>query len=138
MIIQFILHNWYLFAGLAVVMFLLVAGPISQAAYGIKLANPTQAVLLMNHNAAVVVDVCEASEFNAGHIPNAVNLPLSQLKGRERDLDKHKDKPIIVTCRSGNRSMKAAVLLRKHGLPTVYNLAGGLLAWEKDNLPVEK
>lgn len=135
---QFILHNWYLFAGLAVVMFLLVAVPISQAVYGIKIASPAQTVLLMNHDAAVVVDVCEASEFKTGHIPNAVNLPLSQLKDRARDLDKHKDKPIIVTCRSGNRSMKGAVLLRKHGLPTVYSLSGGLLAWERDNLPVEK
>jgi rhodanese-related sulfurtransferase len=43
-----------------------------------------------------------------------------------------------VSCRSGNRSLKAAVVLRKHGFATVYNLAGGLQAWERDNLPLEK
>jgi rhodanese-related sulfurtransferase len=55
-----------------------------------------------------------------------------------RDLEKHKNKPIIVSCRSGNRSLKGAVILRKHGFATVYNLAGGLQAWERDNLPLEK
>jgi rhodanese-related sulfurtransferase len=135
---QFVVENWYLFVTLGVILFLLVAGPISQHMYGIKNANAAQTVQLLNRENGVVVDVCEPKEFSSGHIPNAVNLPLSSLKDRLRDLEKYKDKPIIVSCRSGNRSLKGAVMLRKHGFVTVYNLAGGLQGWERDNLPVEK
>lgn len=135
---QFVINNWYLFVALGVILFLLAVGPISQQIYGIKNANAAQTVQLLNRENAVVVDVREPKEFSAGHIPNAINLPLSSLKDRLRDLDKYKNKPVIMSCRSGNRSQKGAVILRKHGFPTVYNLSGGLLAWERDNLPVEK
>lgn len=136
--LQFVINNWYLFVALAVILFLLAAGPISQQMHGIRNANSAQAIQLLNRENGVVVDVCEPKEFSAGHVPNAINLPLSSLKDQLRDLEKHKNKPIIVSCRSGNRSLKAAVILRKHGFATVYNLAGGLQAWERDNLPLEK
>lgn len=136
--LQFVINNWYLFVALAVILFLLAAGPLSQQMHGIRNANAAQAIQLLNRENGVVVDVCEPKEFSAGHVPNAINLPLSSLKDRLRDLEKHKNKPIIVSCRSGNRSLKGAVILRKHGFATVYNLAGGLQAWERDNLPLEK
>jgi rhodanese-related sulfurtransferase len=136
--LQFVINNWYLFVALAVILFLLAAGPISQQMHGIRNANAAQAIQLLNRENGVVVDVCEPKEFSAGHVPNAINLPLSSLKDQLRNLEKHKSKPIIVSCRSGNRSLKAAVILRKHGFATVYNLAGGLQAWERDNLPLEK
>ena len=135
---QFIIHNWYLFAALAVIVFLLLVGPATQRLYGVKNTNAAQTVQLLNREDGVIVDVCEPAEFKAGHIPNAINLPLSSLTDRLRELEKHKNKPMIVTCRAGNRSVKAAVILRKHGFPTVYSLAGGLNAWTKENLPVEK
>ncbi|MBI5783298.1 MAG: rhodanese-like domain-containing protein [Gammaproteobacteria bacterium] len=135
---QFIINNWYLFVALGTILFLLAAGPVSQRMYGIKNANAAQTVQLLNRENGVVVDVCEPREFSTGHVPSAINLPLSSLKDRLRELDKYKNKPVIVSCRSGNRSLKGAVLLRKHGFPTVYNLSGGLQAWERDNLPVEK
>jgi len=135
---QFIISNWYLFAALFVILFLLVAGPISQQMNGVKNANSAETVQLLNRENGVVVDVCEPKEFNAGHLPNAINLPLSSLKDRLKELEKYKNGPVIVSCRSGNRSVKGAILLRKHGFPTVYTLSGGLLAWEKENLPVEK
>lgn len=136
--LEFVTHNWYLFVALGVILFLLAAGPISQQMHGIKNVNVAQTVQLLNRENAVVVDVCEPKEFSAGHVPNAINLPLGSLKDRLREIEKHKNRPIIVSCRSGNRSLKGAVLLRKHGFPTVYNLAGGLQAWERDNLPLEK
>lgn len=136
--LEFIALYWYLFVALGVILFLLVAGPISQQMHGIKNVNVAQTVQLLNRENAVVVDVCEPKEFSAGHVPNAVNLPLGSLNDRLREIEKHKNRPIVVSCRSGNRSLKGAVFLRKHGFPTVYNLAGGLLAWERDNLPLEK
>lgn len=135
---QFIINNWYLFAALAVIVFLLLAGPVSQRMYGIRNANAAQTVQLLNRENGVVLDVCEPKEFSAGHVPNAVNVPLSSLKDRLRELEKYKSRPVVVSCRSGNRSLKGAVMLRKHGFTTVYNLSGGLQAWERDNLPLQK
>src|SRR5690348_13679873 len=134
---QFIIHNWYLFAALAVILFLIVAGPISLRLHGVKNANVAQTIQLINRQDGVVVDVREPNEFKNGRIPNAINLPLSSLKSRAGDLVRHKDKPLVVACHSGQRSVKGAVILRQHGFPAVYTLAGGLLAWERDNLPVE-
>ena len=135
---EFIIHNWYLFVALAVIVFLLVIGPLTQHLHGIKTVNAAQTVQLLNREDGVIVDVCEPKEFQTGHIPNSFNLPLSSIKDRMRDMEKSKNNPIIVTCRTGNRSLKAAVMLRKHGFPNVYTLSGGQFAWEKDNLPVEK
>lgn len=138
MLTQFVIHNWYLFAALAVIIFLIAAGPISLRMHGVKNANAAQTVQLINRENGVVVDVREPQEFQSGHIPNAINLPLSSLKTRTQDLERHKSKPIVMACRSGQRSVKGAIILRQQGFPVVYTLAGGLQAWERDSLPVEK
>jgi rhodanese-related sulfurtransferase len=135
---QFVINNWYLFIALAVVLGLLVSGPLTQIIHGIKSVTAAQAVHLINRESGVVVDVCEPQEYKDGHIPQAVNIPLSGLKNNLKQLEKYKEKPIVVSCRSGNRSMRGAVILRKRGFATVYSLAGGLIGWQRDNLPVER
>lgn len=135
---QFVLNNWHLFLMLGVILGLLVARPIKLALYGIKTVAPLEAVHLVNREDAVIVDVCDANEYREGHIANALNLPLSNLAGRINELTKHRSKPLIVSCRSGNRSIAGAVILRKQGFEKVYSLAGGLTAWQQGNLPVEK
>ncbi len=135
---SFIIKNWYLFAALAVVMVLIISGPVTQFMHGIKSVNPAQTVQLMNREDAVVVDVCEVKEFETGHIPRAINMPLASLKQDLNKLQKHKDKPVIVSCRSGNRSIKGASILHQQGFAKVYALSGGILAWERDNLPLER
>lgn len=135
---QFIINNWYLFLALAAVLGMLFAGPIRQRLYGVKTVTPADAIQIINRQSGVVVDVCEPQEFKTGHIPNAVNAPLSGLPTYLKQLEKHKDRPLIVSCRTGNRSLNAAMALRKHGFPNVYLLAGGLAAWQRDNLPLEK
>lgn len=135
---QFILTNWYLFVALGVVLALLLSGPITQRLYGIRTLSLAEAVRIMNHENGVVVDVCEPAEFRTGHIPKAVNAPLSGIAGQMRELDRYKGRPIIVSCRSGNRSQRGAVILRKHGFERVYSLDGGLSAWQRDNLPVTR
>lgn len=105
---------------------------------GIKEADCTAALQLINHKNAVVLDVREESEFQEGHILNSMLIPLGKLDERAAELEKDKDRPIVVVCRSGNRSGGACTTLGKRGFTQAYNLAGGILAWQKANLPLEK
>ena len=135
---QFVINNWYLFVALVVVLALLLAGPLGQFMHGIKNINATQAIQLLNRESGIMLDVCEPQEYKAGHIPNAVNVPLSSMRTRLKELEKYKNKPIVVSCRDGNRSIKGAVILRKNGFNSVFSLAGGLVAWQRENLPLDK
>lgn len=136
-LIQFVIHNWYLFIALVVVLALLVAPNAMQLMQGIKSLAPSQCVLLVNRGSGVFVDVSEPSEYNNGHIPNSLNVPLATIDQALPQLDKRKERPVIVVGR-GNRALKAATALRKRGFASVHVLAGGLAAWEKDNLPLAK
>lgn len=100
--------------------------------------SPMQATIMMNREDALLLDVREATEFTKGRIPAARNIPLPQLDKRMTELDKFKDKAIIVNCASGTRSGAACGLLRKNGHAKVFSLAGGLLAWEQAGLPTTK
>ncbi|HUW76848.1 MAG TPA: rhodanese-like domain-containing protein [Gallionella sp.] len=105
---------------------------------GIKEVNTSDALQLINHKDAIVLDVRERSEYDAGHVLNAKFIPLGKLKERMGELEKYRDQPIVVVCRSGNRSGTACFLLAKQGFSQAYNLAGGILAWQKSQLPLEK
>ena len=98
--------------------------------------SPQQATLLLNREDALVIDVREANEWSAGHIPNARHVPLAQLEKRLSELEKLKDRPLIINCQSGNRSEAACRTLKKHGFEKVYSLAGGIGAWKEAGLPV--
>ncbi len=135
---QFVIHNWYLFLALAFVLVLLVGAPLNQLLHGIKSVPVSQAVRLVNHESALIVDVREPDEFRTGHIPNSINIPLSALRARLSELEKFRDRPIVVSCRTSQRSAKAAMTLRKHNFQSVHVLAGGILAWQSENLPTQK
>lgn len=105
---------------------------------GIKEVNSSGAMQLINHKNAVVLDVREPSEYESGHVLNAKLVPLGKLKDRIGELEKYKDRSMVVVCRSGNRSGTACFILGKHGFSQAYNLAGGMQAWKQANLPVEK
>lgn len=105
---------------------------------GIKEVDSVAATQLINHKNALVLDVREESEYKAGHVLNAKLVPLGKLNERIGELEKYRDKPVVVVCRSGARSANACALLGKQGFVEVYNLAGGMIAWQKANLPVKK
>ena len=92
---------------------------------------------LEEHRSGVqIIDVREPHEFNdsLGHIGDARLLPLSQLPARIGEIDA--DRPVVTVCRSGARSAQAAALLQKCGIADVANLAGGMLRWRAQSLPV--
>ena len=105
---------------------------------GVKDVDANGALQLINHKNAFVLDVRQPDEYKAGHMLNAELIPLGKLKERIAELEKYKDKPVVVVCRSGNRSGTACAILTKSGFTQAYNLAGGMMAWQKANLPTQK
>lgn len=100
--------------------------------------NPAQATLLINREDAHIVDVREADEFAGGHLPEARNIPLAKLADRVSEIEKYKDKPLIVCCAAGMRSAKGCGELSKLGFGRVYSLAGGVDAWVGAGYPIKK
>lgn len=96
------------------------------------------AVQLINYKDALVLDVREESEYDAGHIPNSIHIPADKIKDRMEELEKFKDKPIVVIYRSGVRSGSASATLHTNGFSLIHNLAGGIDTWEKADLPIVK
>ncbi len=132
---QFLQDNWMLLALALVSGAMLTWSFIGSKLSGVEQADTLKATRLYNDD-ALVLDVREDKEYAAGHIPKAKHIPLGQLTGRLKELEKFKTKPILVTCRSGQRSARACGILKKAGFETVYNQAGGIIAWERANLPV--
>ncbi|MGW4213472.1 rhodanese-like domain-containing protein [Lentzea sp. NPDC004789] len=83
---------------------------------------------------AFVLDVREAREYRAGHVPGARNVPLSVLPARVAELPD--DRPVYVICQSGGRSAQATDLLRAVAIDAV-NVLGGTGAWIGSGRPVE-
>lgn len=133
---KFIQDNLML-VGLAVVTGVMLLWPLI-GGRGRKQVDSAEAVMKMNREEAVVIDVREDAEVAKGRIPQSKHIPLGQLSGRLSELEKFKGKPIIVACRSGHRSAGACGILAKNGFENVYNLSGGMIAWEQANLPMEK
>ena len=100
--------------------------------------SPSAAVLLMNRERAVVVDVCEVEEFKAGHVAGARNIPFADLERRLPEVVKNKALPVILMCATGARAKRAVATAQKLGYDKAQALSGGLGAWREANLPLEK
>jgi rhodanese-related sulfurtransferase len=135
---EFVQQNIWLLLLAAMSGFMLFGGGLFGRLSGVKQIGPQEAVMLFNHDEALILDVREGSEYTDGHIAKAKHVPLGQLKQRLSELEKYKDKPIVAVCRSGNRSGHACGILKKAGFVNVNNLAGGMGAWEQAGLPREK
>jgi rhodanese-related sulfurtransferase len=132
--VKFATQNLWLI-GLALGSGVMLVWPMIQRGASV---TPNEAVMLINHGNALVLDVREDVEFAMSHIADARHVPLSQLASRLNELNKWKNKPVVVNCQSGMRSAKACAVLRKNGFTQVSNLAGGLAAWQSAKLPVTK
>ena len=135
--VDFLKTNWY-WAALASVsgIWLLIDTFLSQNDK--TQLSPVQATLMINHQNARIIDVRNRGEFEKGHIPNARNIPVSELPQHNNELEKLSDTPLIVYCASGVQSKGVIGTLHKNGLKQLYNLRGGLTEWERANLPVTR
>lgn len=135
--IEFVSNHYLLSFALVCVVFLLIQDFVSNSFNKFESISPLIAVTKMGDENTVVLDVREPNEFMKSHIENAVNIPLGKLEEQLGKLEKHKKHPIIVTCQSGARSVPACKTLTKSGFDVVFNMLGGMQAWEDDKLPVK-
>ncbi|MGH8855985.1 MAG: rhodanese-like domain-containing protein [Telluria sp.] len=103
-----------------------------------KRATPLQATQMINRGKSLVLDVSTAEEFSAGHVRDAKNIPLADLGSRIGELEKSKNRTVIVVCQTGARADKAVRLLAAAGFEDAQALEGGLAAWKAAGLPVTK
>ena len=105
---------------------------------GVKDISPQEALIFIEQKKAFILDVREQNEYDAGHVANSILIPLGQLNARVAELEQYKSSDLVVICRGGKRSATACWQLGQHGFSRIYNIAGGIIAWNKDNLPVER
>lgn len=136
-LIEFTGNHTFLVAAFLVILTLLIWNLVTDP--GSKGAvDALGATDLINRQDALVVDVRPMADFNKGHIINAVNIPMNGFKDQLKTLEKHKQRHLILSCRSGNQSGMACKILRQAGYEHVYNLRGGMMAWQSANLPISR
>jgi phage shock protein E len=85
----------------------------------------------------VLVDVRSATEYASGHVPGAINIPVSEVADRLTDLTPHKGQGVVLYCEQGGRALRAATVLLSAGFPDVRHLKGDMSGWRAAGLPIE-
>ena len=132
---KFILDNIFLL-GIALISGGALLFPLLQRR-GAKLSQ-LQATQYINQGKTLVLDVRNAEEFAAGHLPNAKNIPLAELNKRLKEIEKSKNTVVITVCASGVRSASAVAVLSKAGFAQAFSLEGGNDAWKTQGMPIVK
>ena len=134
--IEFVGNHALLSAGFVAVLLFLIWTEVSHRVSGISELGPSEAVLMMNRSNPNLVDVSSSADFNQAHIAGAKNFALSRFSTPDAEIQKLKDKPSLVICKSGNTARQAAASLAKLGATEVSVLKGGMTQWASDNYPV--
>jgi rhodanese-related sulfurtransferase len=135
---EFIKDN-ALLVGLAIGSGLALLWPmLNRNAGGVKNIGASEAVLLMSRNKPLVLDVRDATEFAAGHIQGAKNIPVAELLNRIKEIEKFKEKSVLVHCQKGMRAKTACAILRGQQFSQLHNLQGGLNTWVEAKMPLVK
>jgi rhodanese-related sulfurtransferase len=103
-----------------------------------KKASAQEVVQLINRAKTTILDVRENAEYATGHLPDAKNIPLAELGTRIGELDKMKNRTIVVVCQKGSRAFGAAKVLERAGFDQVVVLEGGQAAWQTAGMPLAK
>ena len=135
---EFVKEN-AIFIGLALGSGLALLWPLlNRGASGVANVSATEAVMLMSRSKPLILDVRDATEFAAGHIQGAKNIPLAELGSRIKEIEKFKDKPVLVHCQRGIRAKSACSILRAQQFSQLSNLQGGLDTWVEAKMPLIK
>ena len=135
---EFVKNN-VLYIGLAIGSGIGLLLPLlNRGASGVINLSAPEAVLMLNRGKPLILDVRDEAEFAAGHIQNAKHIPVADLSARIKEIERYKDKPVLVHCQKGLRARKACTILKTQQFSQLNNLEGGLDAWVEAKLPLVK
>lgn len=129
---EFVGNHWWL---VGIWTAFLVALFLDNSKRSGKTVSPAEATLMINKEDALVLDIRDKKDFSAGHLANAMNIPFSSLASRLDELNAHKERPVILVCKSGQTVGVAGKMLREKGFNAV-RMSGGMMEWSNLNLPV--
>lgn len=135
---EFLLNNIF-YVAIALVSGSMLIWPLVRPQAGCPTISTLDATMRINKQDATVIDVRSAEAYAEGHLPRARHMPVKELADRLGEIERLKNKPVIVTSdNDGGTAASAAKVLKQHGFGDVMILAGGVAAWRKADLPVEK
>ncbi|MES2499362.1 MAG: rhodanese-like domain-containing protein [Pseudomonadota bacterium] len=111
---------------------------LNRGASGVANLSASEAVLMLNRGKPLILDVRDEAEFASGHIQGAKHIPVADLASRLKEIEKFKDKPVLVHCQRGMRAKNAIKILKAQQFSQLNNLQGGLNAWVEAKLPLVK
>jgi len=136
-LIEFAGNHRLLVLALFGIVVMLIVSEIQQRLSRVTGVNPAEATRLLNHENATMIDMRTDKDYREGHIANAINVPTGNAD-IPATLNKYRERPVVVYCQRGQRSIAFCKKLSKQGFASVYNLKGGVLAWQKADLPLTK
>lgn len=130
--LEFLTQQWILAAALLAVIIMLV---LHEARKSGPSLTPQQAINLINAEQGVFLDLRDAADYNKGHIVDAMHIPAGKLVDRIAELEKYRNKPIVLVCKMGQQSGAAGKQLKAQNFERVYKMSGGMMEWGNLQLP---
>lgn len=132
---QFVSYQWHWFGMLVL---LLAALAYYESRKAGPQVSPQQLSMLVNKENALVLDVRPSKEYRTGHIVDSLNIPFDQFGSQVAQIDKYKDRPVVLVCKMGQHASGVAKQLRTAGFEQIYRLRGGIMEWTGSQMPLVK
>ena len=134
-VIEFSINHWDMVLALLATVAMLIFTERRKAAPSV---TPQQATVMGNNDETLMLDIRSAADFKTGRVLNSKNIPFAELSKRKDDLQKHRDTPVVLICKTGQTAASAANMLRKDGYAKVYRMTGGMVEWTNQGLPLAR
>jgi rhodanese-related sulfurtransferase len=130
--LEFLTQQWILAAALLAVIAMLLMHETRKSGPSL---SPQKAINIVNAEQGVFLDLRDAGDYKQGHIVDALHIPSAKLADRMAELEKYRNKPIVLVCKMGQQSGAAGKQLKGGDFEKVYKMTGGMMEWRNLQLP---
>jgi rhodanese-related sulfurtransferase len=130
--LEFLTQQWILAAALLAVVAMLLMHETRKSGPSL---SPQKAINIVNGEQGVFLDLRDAGDYKQGHIVDALHIPSAKLADRMAELEKYRNKPIVIVCKMGQQSGAAGKQLKAGNFEKVYKMTGGMMEWRNLQLP---